>query len=92
MLDGVRDSKQMTPRQRERYEGCIKSVSIAWAVGRRPKARLTQLGIVPATRLAMQRALEQLVYPPESPAAGLHLPARLRLPADRRWSRATAAR
>ncbi|HUV15436.1 MAG TPA: ribonuclease HII, partial [Pelolinea sp.] len=32
LLSGVRDSKQMTARQRQNWEGCIKSVSVAWAV------------------------------------------------------------
>ncbi len=64
VLDGVRDSKQMTARQRERYEGCIKSVSIAWAVGSASEGEIDRLGIVPATCLAMQRAIDDLVYPP----------------------------
>lgn len=64
VLDGVRDSKQMTARQRERYEGCIKSVSIAWAVGSASETEIDQLGILPATCLAMQRTLNELVYPP----------------------------
>jgi len=64
VLDGVRDSKQMTARQRARYEGCIKSVSIAWGVGSASEGEIDQLGIVPATCLAMQRAIDELVYPP----------------------------
>ena len=64
VLDGVRDSKQMTARQRERYEGCIKSVSIAWAVGSASETEIDQLGILPATCLAMQRTIDKLVYPP----------------------------
>jgi ribonuclease HII len=64
VLAGVRDSKQMTARQRERYEGCIKSVSIAWAVGFASEGEIDAMGIVPATCLAMQRAIDSLVYPP----------------------------
>ena len=64
LLSGVRDSKQMTARQRERYEGCIKSVSITWAVGSASEVEIDRLGIVPATCLAMQRAIDELVYPP----------------------------
>ncbi len=64
VLDGVRDSKQMTARQREKYEGCIKSVSIAWALGSATEGEIDEQGIVPATCLAMQRAIDQLVYPP----------------------------
>ena len=64
VLDGVRDSKQMTARQRARYEGCIKSASIAWAVGSASEGEIDELGIVPATCLAMRRAIDDLVYPP----------------------------
>lgn len=64
LLSGVRDSKQMTAQQRERYEGCIKSVSITWAVGFASEGEIDELGIVPATCLAMQRAIDELVYPP----------------------------
>jgi ribonuclease HII len=64
VLAGVRDSKQMTARQRERYEGCIKSVSIAWAVGFASEGEIDAMGIVPATCLAMQRSIDNLVYPP----------------------------
>ena len=65
LLSGVRDSKQMTPRERWRWEGCIKSASIAWAVGSASESEIDESGIVKATCLAMQRALDQLVYPPD---------------------------
>jgi ribonuclease HII len=65
LLSGVRDSKQMTPRERWRWEGCIKSASIAWAVGSASESEIDESGIVEATCLAMQRALDQLVYPPD---------------------------
>jgi ribonuclease HII len=55
----------MTPRERWRWEGCIKSASIAWAVGSASESEIDESGIVKATCLAMQRALDQLVYPPD---------------------------
>jgi len=64
LLSGVRDSKRMTALQRERWQVCIKSVSIAWAVGSASAAEIDERGILPATRLAMQRALDDLVYSP----------------------------
>ena len=64
LLSGVRDSKQMTARQRDRYDGCIQSVSISWAVGTASEAEIDALGIVEATCQAMQRAIDELVYPP----------------------------
>ena len=33
LLNGVRDSKCMTPNQRERWRGCIQSASVAWTIG-----------------------------------------------------------
>jgi len=64
-LMGVRDSKQMTPRQRAIWAEKIKSAARAWGVGMASNAEIDSLGILPATRLAMQRALEQLGCAPE---------------------------
>ena len=64
LLSGVRDSKQMTARQRQSWEGCIKSVSVAWAVASASEAEIDKNGIVEATCMAMQRAIDELVYPP----------------------------
>ena len=59
-LSGVRDSKQMTPRQRTIWAERIKEVVMAWGVGFASHAEIDTLGIVPATRLAMQRAIQSL--------------------------------
>jgi ribonuclease HII len=56
-LHGVRDSKQMTVRQRGRWSGEIRAAALAWGVGYADSDEVDALGIVPATRLAMQRAL-----------------------------------
>lgn len=65
LLSGVRDSKQMTPKERWRWDRCIKSASIAWAVGSASEQEIDEKGIVKATCTAMQRALDQLVYSPD---------------------------
>lgn len=57
-LAGVRDSKQMTPRQRVALVERIQSVALTWGVGSASSAEIDDLGIVPAVKLAMQRALE----------------------------------
>lgn len=62
LLHGVKDSKKMTPLQRERWRGCIQSSSIAWAVGCASNQEIDELGISVATRNAMLRALNQLRY------------------------------
>ena len=64
-LPGVRDSKQMTPAQRAAWAGKIRELALAWGVGMASAEEIDDLGIVPATRLAMQRALEQLRPAPQ---------------------------
>jgi ribonuclease HII len=64
-LDGVRDSKQMTPLQRASWAGKIRQESLAWGVGFASHDEVDLLGLVPATRLAMQRALRKLPLQPQ---------------------------
>lgn len=64
-LEGVRDSKQMTPQQRETWAARIKSVALAWQVDYSSAEEIDQLGIVCATRLAAMRALEALPLLPD---------------------------
>ncbi|MBE0685536.1 MAG: ribonuclease HII [Anaerolineaceae bacterium] len=59
-LWGVRDSKQMNVHQREYWVEIIIKHAQAWSVGSAGHSEIDQLGILPATRLAMQRALGQL--------------------------------
>lgn len=56
-LYGARDSKTMTPRTREKLFARIQSVAAAWGVGSASVAEIASLGIAPATKLAMRRAL-----------------------------------
>ena len=64
-LEGVRDSKQMTARQREHWADCIRFVAYAWGVGWATCQEIDQFGILPATRLAMQRAVSALPCQPQ---------------------------
>ena len=59
-LDGVRDSKVLTPRRREELLPIIREVAVAVGVGWGEPGEIDVWGIVPATRLAMERALTQL--------------------------------
>ncbi|MCB9450276.1 MAG: ribonuclease HII [Anaerolineaceae bacterium] len=59
-LAGVRDSKQMTPRQRTQLVETIKQTAMGWGVGSASSADIDRLGIIPATKLAMHRALAML--------------------------------
>jgi len=63
-LAGVRDSKQMTPRQRDLCAPRIRETALSWNVAYASSKEIDQLGIVSATRLAATRALETLIpYP-----------------------------
>jgi ribonuclease HII len=64
-LRGVRDSKQMTPIERARWSIRLRKSSLSWGVGFASHMEIDQVGIVPATRLAMQRAVESLEIQPE---------------------------
>ena len=57
-LPAVRDSKQMAPAARAFWAEQIRRRALAWAVGFASSQEIDALGILPATRLAMQRALD----------------------------------
>ncbi len=62
-LRGVRDSKQMTPEQRQTAREKIIRHAITWGVGLASAQEIDRMGILPATRLAACRALEALTTP-----------------------------
>jgi ribonuclease HII len=59
-LAGVRDSKQMTPRQRDLFSLRIQETALAWGVAYASAKEIDSMGIVTTTRLAATRALEAL--------------------------------
>jgi len=64
-LRGVHDSKQMTPTQRELWAVQITRVAFTFAVGFASPVEIDEIGIVPATQLAMLRAIKLLRVEPE---------------------------
>jgi len=62
-LEGVRDSKQMTPRARDVQARRIQAEALAWGVGFATHEEIDSLGIIAATRLAMRRALAACALP-----------------------------
>lgn len=64
-LEGVRDSKKMTPKQREHWFAVIQQISVSWGIGYASNVEIDAYGILPATKLAMRRAVAQCI-----PAAG----------------------
>jgi ribonuclease HII len=64
-LHGVRDSKLMSPHQRQQWATVIQESCLAWGVGFASAAEIDASGILPATRLAVLRALQSLLFSPD---------------------------
>lgn len=64
-LAGVRDSKQMTALQRQQWAEIVQARAVSCSVGMASPAEIDALGILPATRLAAERALAQLAVRPD---------------------------
>ena len=63
-LSGIRDSKQLTPRQREAALEGMRRASVALATGAASSAEIDDIGIIAATRTAMARAINALPIRP----------------------------
>lgn len=64
-LEGVRDSKLMTPAERETMFDVIRAEAKAYAVGEADAGEIDRLGILNATKLAMKRAVDGLGISPD---------------------------
>ena len=64
-LNEIRDSKLMTPRQRSIAAAHLNSESLASKTGVATSTEIDNLGIVRATQLAMERALDSCDVPPQ---------------------------
>ena len=64
-LKGVRDSKIMTPAQREFWNRTIREVAVAFGVGLASSKEINSLGILPATKIAAERAIASLSIVPD---------------------------
>lgn len=65
LLSGVRDSKQMSAKQRAFWADLIKTNAQTYGIGSADHIEIDKLGIIAATRLAMQRAISELEQPPQ---------------------------
>ncbi|HEX2500152.1 MAG TPA: ribonuclease HII [Methylomirabilota bacterium] len=63
-VDGLRDSKLLTGRQRRRLAREIRAHALAWGVGRVGPRRIDTVNVLQATWYAMRAALGQLRIPP----------------------------
>ena len=65
-IDGLRDSKKLSPKQREVLFGKIKNNAISIGIGQSSVKRIDEMNIRNATFMAMQRALGHLTIKPNS--------------------------
>lgn len=63
-IEGLTDSKKLSPKRREILALAIKSQALAWAVASADVAEIDSLNILQATLLAMQRAVQLLSFRP----------------------------
>ncbi|MBU3665952.1 MAG: ribonuclease HII [Chthoniobacterales bacterium] len=65
-LDGLTDSKKLSPPKREKlFTAITATVEVAWAVGEASAAEIDDLNILRATHLAMARAVDALPRKPD---------------------------
>jgi len=57
----LRDSKQLAPLQREKlYKAIVKSPDLEWGIGKVSNKTIDRINILEATKLAMEKAIENL--------------------------------
>jgi ribonuclease HII len=64
-IEGLKDSKLMTPAERERVAAEVRVVAHAWAVGAASVREIDRINIRRASALAMRRALDRLEIIPD---------------------------
>ena len=64
-IDGLRDSKKLTEKERERLAVEIKEKAIAWSVADATVEEIEEMNILKATMLAMRRAVLGLAVEPK---------------------------
>jgi ribonuclease HII len=64
-LEGLRDSKLISPKKRQRIADEIKAQAIAWSVAHVPAAEIDRTNIAAATEMAMYEAIHGLDVMPD---------------------------
>lgn len=64
-IEGLRDSKKLSEKKREKIAVEIKEKALAWSIGRASVSEIDTINILQASMLAMSRAVEQLEVRPE---------------------------
>lgn len=65
IIDGVNDSKKLTPKKREQLFEKIKQTAIAYAICPIDQDVIDQINILEATKLGMNKCLEQISIKPD---------------------------
>lgn len=63
-IEGLRDSKQLSGKQREKLALVIREKALAYALGRADAYEIDEINILQASLLAMRRAIENLLSLP----------------------------
>tara|TARA_B100000902_G_C27163644_1_gene840066 strand:+ start:309 stop:878 length:570 start_codon:yes stop_codon:yes gene_type:complete len=77
LSEGLKDSKKLSPRQRQNLVPLIKKNSTAWSIGQASAREIDNIGIREATEKAMLRALQKFSSPPDLILVDGILPIRL---------------
>ncbi|MCK5727291.1 MAG: ribonuclease HII [Thiotrichaceae bacterium] len=64
-IEGLTDSKRLTPKRREVLSAEIKQSALSWAIGRAEVEEIDEINILQASLLAMERAVLALSIPPD---------------------------
>ena len=62
-IEGIFDSKKVSPKNRQRLSDSIRANATAWAIGEASPEEIDGVNILQATFLAMQRALDAIASP-----------------------------
>ncbi|MBF0471811.1 MAG: ribonuclease HII, partial [Gammaproteobacteria bacterium] len=82
LIEGLNDSKKMSPLQRERLSVEIQTHALAWSLGRAEVEEVDRYNILQASLMAMERAVNGLALQPQFVLVdGNRLPPSLELPA-----------
>ncbi len=74
-IEGLRDSKKLSPKRREALAEVIKENALCWSIGLASLEEVEELNVHYATLLAMKRAVESLSIVPEKVYVdGIHTP------------------
>lgn len=65
LIDGLADSKKLSPSRRATLAGIIRDQAVAWAIGRAEASEIDRLNILQASLLAMRRAFDAMSVKPQ---------------------------